>query len=160
MSIIIFLTIIIFTIYVYLNADDGQEYKILIAYAMFQAIGIVLLHLDYYYKNRNAVLINNNTEFVYSDRNKNIKFHTDDIMRIEYHQNKSNRFNRLPFFSWYLYNFTKIVLKNKQEIYITCLMEDKFDIEEVHDYFKVFCPRFFATTLFYSKIIQSDHEFD
>jgi hypothetical protein len=98
----------------------------LILYFLIDMLPTMILHIQYYLKNRHATFIMDSEQkrFSYEAPNSKLNYTFDDIASLEYYRPYGigsgwNSFGQ--------YRYYKIMLKDKTEVFITCLMVN--DIE-------------------------------
>jgi hypothetical protein len=87
------------------------------------------LHITYYIQNKNALFrITDNSQYFYSDKERELQFKLKDIDVIEqhigiYHENNIDFANRRTA-PWTNYHYIKIQLRNGEHFFLTSLMID------------------------------------
>lgn len=88
---------------------------------LFDVLPAIILHVQYWRTNRKAELIINKVDGSISYRNfsHTINFSVDDIRHLQYFVSYGKQ---TGVYSFAIYRYYKIVLKDKSQIIITCLM--------------------------------------
>ena len=124
---------------------------VLIFYILSGVLPIMLTHFHYYIKNKDDIIKIDyeNSSFYYN--NRRISF--SDVLAIELHQSLIKSKKGIQLLPTGDYHYSKILLKNGQILYITCLLAPDFDLG-MKNISKV-KPRIIAAILF-ENILASD----
>jgi len=124
------LFVVVFAIYKFGIQDIGIYLKIMLIPFILFILPTLYIHLEYYFTNRNDILkiddATNRVEYTY--KNKTINFNFNDVVSIEQFKTPIVFEKRTPWLPWDTYNYTKIILMNGEQIFITCDMIDEFDL--------------------------------
>lgn len=92
-------------------------------------IPVVLIHLRYYYMNKNDFFQYNDStgKAIYQKGKKEINFSIGDIDKITVFKSRSLSENRTPILVWDYYNYAVIELKDKQVIKLSSLLVSELD---------------------------------
>jgi hypothetical protein len=90
---------------------------------------LILLHLNYYFKNKNDVFKYNalSGQTVYKHRESTVGFYSKDIYKITVFKSWPLSRNDVPIFAWDLYNYGVIELKDGQMIKVSSLLVYELD---------------------------------
>lgn len=90
---------------------------------------VIILHINHYLvsKGRSLKYDKNEELFIYNNGVEDVQFRLNDIKTIKCYKSWPMTENRTPIFSWDLYNYTLIELKNDCLIKISSLLVYEFD---------------------------------
>ena len=129
------LFVVVFAIYKFGIQDLSMYLKIMLVPFILFILPTLYIHLEYYFTNRNDILkiddAKNGVE--HTHMNKTIDFDFNDITSIEQFKTPIVFEKRASWVPWDTYNYTKILLNNQEQIFITCHMIDEFDLPIVKE---------------------------
>lgn len=87
---------------------------------------VLFIHIDYYLKNKNVLIKINYLQNKFDYNGKMINF--NNIEKIEMHQSSFKLNRDIQFLPTVDYHYSKIILKNGDILYVTCLLAEDFDL--------------------------------
>lgn len=109
---------------------DFHFIRYLVLFLFVFLLPVFYLHITYYFKNRSTTfkILDNQSRYFYSDKDKQLQFKEKDIEAIEqhigiYYKNNIDFASRRPAF-WTNYHYVKIQLKSGDYFFLTSLMID------------------------------------
>jgi hypothetical protein len=114
------------------------------AMGIISTIPLVILYFNYKRYNKDLILkISPNSRYELTKSSEYIEFYKEDIEHIEFILSYAVFDKRASFLLWDSYFYVKIVLKNSQHVYITCIVCDDLSLyfpESIIKRRKIFFP--------------------
>lgn len=139
-----FLISTLFLIIVYFVTDIPMFDIVLGFYILFWIFPILITHLHYLIVNRNVIIKVDYDNKIFYYNNKKVSF--NDIELIEMHQSRLRLKKGLQLLPTYDYHYSKILLKNGEVLYVTCLVVFDFNLNLKDNV--VYVSRIVASILF------------
>jgi len=132
--------------YTYSTDKQLGAWIVAIIWICFMGVPPLVLHLNYFLHDRKKCLVVNNVERIIT-LTESLNEHSiryDEIERIEKYHSKGSGEGFKPKMPWHTYYFYKIIVKDKEPVFISRMIQDNFEkkIEGIcFKFIRVFYPK-------------------
>jgi hypothetical protein len=128
--VIVFLIVILFN-YNISNSKSLETYFFTFIFLGFiYLIPLFLIFFNHYYKSKNVILIFDKDlkEFTYFGNNEKIIFRVDEVYKVNLYLTPAGYKNSFDISYYQKYKYYKLILLNKKEVNISCLICDNLEL--------------------------------